>query len=128
MDWEMIVRWFDTLLWNLSLVNWDRVYNIVTLFVLSASKLYLSFVILRGTWHWTHVGRALMMMFLVLGIAYGVAVANAICMCLPDLGRGFRLVIIATVLYLAWALRTYDWPDHPAHIKWKSMLGLKWPQ
>lgn len=109
------------------------IIDLVTIAGISLMKFRLAWVLLRRTWHWSLLGRGLLLMFLCFGVLYAIGVPGA----LIDILRGdiddvadwwrfpFRIALITSLAVIMHALNTYVWPEPPAGIQWTRLLGME---
>jgi hypothetical protein len=107
-------------------MNFDQIYNLVTLLLVSVLKFTLFFVLLIKTHTWTWLGRGLLIMFLLFGVAYSLPFLRLVGWEVPYwLTQGLRLVALIDSLVILVALLRYDWEDAPSGIQWGRLLGIK---
>ena len=102
-------------------------FNLITVFLVVILKYTLAGVLLVMTRRWTWLGRGLLLMFLLMGTAFGVPLL------LRFLGTttpawfydGLRVLFIIDSIAILAGLARYDWPERPDQIQWESLLGLR---
>jgi hypothetical protein len=103
----------------------DLIYNLVTLGMMVILKFTLAIVLLLRTTTWTMLGRGLLVMFFLFGVAYALPFLRLSGLSIPDwVTQVLRAIAIIDGLVILIALYRYDWPATPTRVQWGDLLHL----
>jgi hypothetical protein len=103
----------------------DAIYNLVTIGLIVILKFTLAIVLLLRTTAWTMLGRGLLVMFFLFGVAYALPFLRLAGLDIPDwVTQILRAIVIVDCLVILVALYRYDWPDIPVRVQWGELLHL----